>query len=65
MTFVEILLLILAGLLICFALRPVQRRLEKRFYRFFRSKTRGGGGTVIDVTPFRKSNGKTEKKDEH
>ncbi len=50
MTFAEFVLLIavIAGLY--FAMKPLQRWLERRLNRLFSSRRRGPMGTVIDVT---------------
>ncbi len=54
MTTVEIILLIVVIFLITYFLKPLQKRLENIFYRFFKSQLKPHE-TIIDVTP------KTEK----
>ena len=49
MTFAEIVVFVLVALALYFLLRPLHTRLEKFFYKFFRSRSRGNG-TVIDIT---------------
>ena len=53
MTLLEIfvVLLVIAGL--SFALRPLQRRLERYFFKLFRGKSKNSG-VVIDITDYTK-----------
>jgi hypothetical protein len=54
MTFAEF-LLFLAGVALLFRLlRPLQRRLEARLYRFFLSRRPGASRRVIDITDYEK-----------
>ena len=54
MTFAELIILVAVGAALCFLMRPIQRRLESRFYKFFRSRSRHSGKSVIDITDYSK-----------
>ena len=54
MTFAEFVLLIGAVMGLYFAMKPLQRRLERRFYKFFRSRLPRRDGTIIDITDYSK-----------
>lgn len=54
MTFAEILLFIAVAALLYCLMRPLQRRLEARFYKFFRSKSRHKEKPIIDITDYSK-----------
>jgi hypothetical protein len=61
MTFAEIVIFVVLGVGLCLLLAPLQKRLEARLHRFFRSNRshRGPSGTVIDVTDsFKKKDNK-------
>jgi predicted PurR-regulated permease PerM len=57
MTFAEIIIFFLMGLGIYFLLKPVQKRLERRFYKFFNSN-KSNNGPVIDITNYSKKDKK-------
>jgi hypothetical protein len=57
MTFAEITILVVVASVIYLLLKPLQQQLEKRLYRFFRSKFKGGSKTVIDITDYSKKKG--------
>ena len=59
MTFAEILFFVMALVILYFLLSPLQRFLEPRFRKLFRSKTRHNGEPVIDITDY--SNKKNNK----
>ena len=51
MTFAEIIVFILLIVAVAFALSPLQKRLEKKLYTFFRSKNQSSNNnSTIDVT---------------
>jgi predicted PurR-regulated permease PerM len=54
MTFAEITILVVVASVIYLVLKPLQQRLEKRLYIFFRSKFKGKSKTVIDITDYSK-----------
>ncbi len=61
MTFAEIIVFILLITVVSFALSPLQKKLEKKFYNFFKSrKSHSDNGPIIDVT----NSIKKDKKDE-
>jgi hypothetical protein len=57
MTFAEITILVVVASVIYFILKPLQQRLEKKLYGFFRSKMKSKGKTVIDITDYTKKKG--------
>jgi hypothetical protein len=60
MTFVELFIFVLVGVMMYFLLAPLRRRLEASLYRIFRSKMRGRPGRVIDITDYSKKDKKNE-----
>lgn len=54
MTFAELIFLLAAVVGLYFLMKPLQRRLELYFYKFFRSKVRHKEGATIDVTNYKK-----------
>ena len=54
MTFAELFILIATVAVLCFFMTPLQRVLESRLYKFFRSKNRQAGKPVIDITDYSK-----------
>ena len=50
MTFAEIVIFILLAVGIGFLLSPLQKKMETRLFKFFRSKS-SSSGPIIDVTP--------------
>jgi hypothetical protein len=59
MTFAEIVLFVSGVALLVRLLRPLQRRLEARLFRFFVSRRWGGASDqVIDVTEYAKKEGR-------
>ena len=63
MTFAEIVIFVLLIAAVCFVLSPLQKRLEKKLYDFFRarkSRSNRDSESTIDVT----DSIKKEKKDE-
>jgi len=61
MTFAEIVVFIFMGIGVFYLLKPLQRKLESRFYKIFRNK-KSGPGPVIDITQSFKKN---KDKDTH
>jgi hypothetical protein len=59
MTFAEIVVFILLAVFIGFLLLPLQKWLERRLYRFFRSKN-SSPGPIIDVTDYKKKDKQNE-----
>jgi hypothetical protein len=59
MTFVELILLLGVGALLYRLMRPLQRWLEGRFYKFFRSKSRSKDRPIIDITDYSRKKDKT------
>lgn len=57
MTFAEITILVVVASVIYLLLKPLQQKLEKKLYGFFRSKLKGAGKTVIDITDYSKKKG--------
>ncbi len=61
MTFAEIIVFILLVIAVCFILSPLQKKLEKILYSFFKSrKSNFNADSTIDVT----NSIKKDKKDE-
>jgi hypothetical protein len=54
MTFAEIVLFVSGVALLVRLLRPLQRRLEARLFRFFVSRRGDASGQVIDITEYAK-----------
>jgi hypothetical protein len=54
MTFAELLLFVAGVALLCRLLRPLQRRLEARLYRFFLSRRPRASHHIIDITEYDK-----------
>ncbi len=50
MTLAEILIFILIACALYVTMGPLQKRLESRLYKFFRSKSQGNERPVIDIT---------------
>jgi len=57
MTFAEIVIFVLMGIGIYYLFKPIQKKLEHRFYKFFNSK-KSGNGPVIDITNYTKKDKK-------
>lgn len=61
MTFVEFILVIGVVVGLYFLMKPLQRRLERRLYKFFRSQMGAKEGTIIDITDYTKEKEKPKK----
>lgn len=57
MTFAEIVIFILLGLGVYYVFKPIQKTLERRFYKFFNSK-KPNNSPVIDITNYTKKDKK-------
>jgi len=64
MTFAEIVIFVLLAIVVVFVLSPLQKKLEKRLYKLFRSKA-SGSGPIIDVTDYSKHVSKENSKKEN
>ena len=53
MTIVELFVFLAAAVAIYFLMRPLQKRLERYFLKFFKARSRGAS-SVIDITDYSK-----------
>ena len=54
MTFVEALLIIIAGIILYLCMKPFQHHLEIRLRKLFRSKVHPSDKPIIDITDYKK-----------
>ena len=61
MTFVEILMFIMALIVLYLLMRPLQNRLELKLRKLFSPKTKHNGKPIIDITDYAKKKNEKDK----